>query len=250
MDSSNAFKDFLDVVSDEDSDDDMHLANRIPEVAQESFQWSHRPFLWNIRRRVELQEVVDAFDLKDLGNIQLPLQMKLCDIKFAVTIADPMQPDFPIVACSPGFSDLTGYMLPEIVGRNCRFLLDGVPRSQINEEARFHMWAFCDAVKNGANYDGRSEVLPSGVRPCGGSLAAGEMICVQTNARKNGDLFRNMFFVKHVGIDDQSYIVGLQTEMPEDCEEEDELQHLQAYCDLARERVASSMKLLENLFCD
>lgn len=37
-------------------------------------------------------------------------------------ISDPTLPDNPIVYCSQGFLDLTGYKLSEVLGRNCRFL--------------------------------------------------------------------------------------------------------------------------------
>jgi PAS domain S-box-containing protein len=37
-------------------------------------------------------------------------------------ISDPTLPDNPIVYCSQGFLDLTGYKLAEVLGRNCRFL--------------------------------------------------------------------------------------------------------------------------------
>lgn len=39
-----------------------------------------------------------------------------------VTIADATQPDMPLVYANPAFSDVTGYLSEEIVGRNCRFL--------------------------------------------------------------------------------------------------------------------------------
>lgn len=37
-------------------------------------------------------------------------------------ISDPSLPDNPIVYCSQGFLDLTGYKLDQVLGRNCRFL--------------------------------------------------------------------------------------------------------------------------------
>lgn len=40
----------------------------------------------------------------------------------ASVISNPRLPDNPIVASNQAFSDLTGYKVEEIVGRNCRFL--------------------------------------------------------------------------------------------------------------------------------
>lgn len=42
------------------------------------------------------------------------------------------------------------------------------------------------------------------------------MICVQTNARKSGELFRNMFYLKQVELDEAQYILGLQCGLPEE----------------------------------
>ena len=39
-----------------------------------------------------------------------------------VMMADPRQPDCPIVYASPSFEPMTGYQVSEIVGRNCRLL--------------------------------------------------------------------------------------------------------------------------------
>ncbi|WP_238602802.1 hybrid sensor histidine kinase/response regulator [Fimbriiglobus ruber] len=39
-----------------------------------------------------------------------------------ILITDPKQPDNPIVYASPGFVQMTGYKVGEVLGRNCRFL--------------------------------------------------------------------------------------------------------------------------------
>ena len=56
----------------------------------------------------------------------------LLGLTFSLTIADPRLPDCPLIGCSAGFATLCGYEMEEIVGRNCRFLLDPVPVEQIN----------------------------------------------------------------------------------------------------------------------
>ncbi len=40
----------------------------------------------------------------------------------AAVISDPRLPDNPIIECNQAFTELTGYLRDEIVGRNCRFL--------------------------------------------------------------------------------------------------------------------------------
>ncbi len=42
--------------------------------------------------------------------------------RMAMALADPNQPDCPLVYVNPAFADLTGYTAEEVVGRNCRFL--------------------------------------------------------------------------------------------------------------------------------
>ncbi len=42
--------------------------------------------------------------------------------RMAMVVADPNQPDCPVVFCNRAFLDLTGYTEAEVIGRNCRFL--------------------------------------------------------------------------------------------------------------------------------
>merc|ERR1719353_1628301 len=199
-------------------------------------EWSHGPLRWTVRCSVVLQEAVNMFNMPELN-----------DLKFSVTVADPRQADFPLVACSSGFSDLTGYHLQEIVGRNCRFLLNGVPQSYINEQTRFRSRDFCTAVSQGTEYDSCNEVLPQGVGPCGHGLPKGELICVQINATKTGELFRNMFYMKQVWLDDKPFILGLQAGIPEEYEDETEVQELQRKCQLAWKRLGEHMSTMEEV---
>ncbi|WP_348612291.1 PAS domain-containing protein [Halobaculum rarum] len=42
-----------------------------------------------------------------------------------ITISDPSQEDNPIIYANEGFTQVTGYPTPELIGRNCRFLQGG-----------------------------------------------------------------------------------------------------------------------------
>eukprot|EP00440_Ansanella_granifera_P029596 gb/GFBE01032148.1/.p1 GENE.gb/GFBE01032148.1/~~gb/GFBE01032148.1/.p1 ORF type:complete len:103 (+),score=18.67 gb/GFBE01032148.1/:1-309(+) len=51
------------------------------------------------------------------------------------------------------------------------------------------------------------------------SMNRGETLCVQVNAKKTGELFRNMFYMRQVDLDDERYIIGLQARLPDDFED-------------------------------
>lgn len=197
---------------------------------------SHGPLHWNTRCSAELQAVVDSFCVEDLYNLG-----------FSVTVADPSQPDCPLVACSMGFTELTGYAVNEIVGRNCRFLLNGVPSNLIDDETRVKCRSFCVSVAQGEEYSGSTEQLPAGMQKPWVDLPRGEMICVQTNARKSGELFRNMFYLKQVELDENRFILGLQAGLPEDFEHDLGISDLEKKCQLAFSKLEENMTMIEQV---
>jgi PAS domain S-box-containing protein len=59
-------------------------------------------------------------DLSDLGrNIFFAA---VSTTRMPMTVSDPNQPDNPIIFANQAFCEMTGYAVPELVGRNCRFL--------------------------------------------------------------------------------------------------------------------------------
>lgn len=134
-------------------------------------------------------------------------------LKFSFTIADPLLPDCPLIGCSTGFSELCGYESKDIVGRNCRFLVDPVPREQTDQSVRSLARQFSTAVGEGRTFrlpeSERKPYMPE-CRPSDDGI-----FLMQLNARKDGSLFRNMFYLKSIDLDDHPYIIGLQTEVPE-----------------------------------
>lgn len=138
-------------------------------------------------------------------------------LTFSLTIADPRLPDCPLIGCSAGFATLCGYEMEEIVGRNCRFLLDPVPPDQINVKMRAHTKQFCQSVGLREAYRIPREDLEEWM-PVG--RAGDELFCYQVNARKDGSLFNNLFYLKVFDLsavlgEEVPYIVALQTELPE-----------------------------------
>eukprot|EP00440_Ansanella_granifera_P011193 gb/GFBE01012143.1/.p1 GENE.gb/GFBE01012143.1/~~gb/GFBE01012143.1/.p1 ORF type:complete len:260 (+),score=60.59 gb/GFBE01012143.1/:1-780(+) len=237
------FVDLLDAVEDDDEgDEELGTVSELPNFPpgkepplsrQES---SHGPLHWNTRCSTELQRVIDTFCIEELY-----------ELGFSVTVADPSKPDCPLIACSAGFTELTGYSVQEIVGRNCRFLLNGVPSNLIDESTRFKCRAFCMSSSQGEEYTGDSEQLPEGLQKPWVELPKGEMICVQTNARKSGELFRNMFYLKQVELDEYQYILGLQAGLPEEFELDQKIGDLEKKCQIAFSRLEENMTLIEQV---
>lgn len=60
----------------------------------------------------------------------------LASLQEGITISDPRTPDNPVVYANDSFLRLTGYVLDEVVGRNCRFLQG--PDTDPQAVARIH----------------------------------------------------------------------------------------------------------------
>jgi len=117
-------------------------------------------------------------------------------LPFSVSVAVPFIKDTPLVGISSGFTKLTGYTTEEIVGRNCRFMLQGVPKEDISEEVRQSARRYCRAAHL------RNLTTMS------------HNFLLQRNARKNGELFWNLFMLSLVpGPNKRNYIVALQLDL-------------------------------------
>lgn len=124
------------------------------------------------------------------------LSADLFGLPFSVSVAVPFIDDTPLVAISSGFSKLTGYAKEDILGQNCRFLLKGVPPEEVNDETRQSARRYCKAA-NLRNLNTMSHNF-----------------LLQRNARKNGELFWNLFMLSLVpGPNKKKYIIGLQLDL-------------------------------------
>jgi hypothetical protein len=110
---------------------------------------------------------------------------------------------------------MCGYEHQEVVGQNCRFLVDPVPADQLDPYARKHAKEFCKAAMLGCNYkiplSERKPWTPKGD-------TGGEVLLMQKNARKDGSLFNNLFYMQvlELGVefgDEVPYIIAFQTEL-------------------------------------
>mmetsp|Transcript_15425 Transcript_15425/g.29095 ORF Transcript_15425/g.29095 Transcript_15425/m.29095 type:complete len:240 (+) Transcript_15425:110-829(+) len=165
---------------------------------------------WTEDQAEILQEGVDRIFQGSKGD--------LCHLEFSFTMSDPGIEDCPMIGCSSGFMKMTEYGIDEIVGRNCRFLVDPVPLELIDQNVRRIARDFCEASRVNQPYE-----VPDALRepwmPHTHSDAG--VFCLQTNARKSGKLFKNLFHLKKIELNERPFLVGLQTELPEDLWEED-----------------------------
>jgi hypothetical protein len=182
---------------------------------------------WTKELANEIQEAVDRIFGED---------ETLANVGFSLTIADPMLDGCPLIGCSVGFTKLCGYELHEIVGRNCRFLVEPVPKEKQDKAMRDRAREFCEAVRDARHHSIR---LPP-LEPWMPSAVAGESFCFQMNARKDGSHFLNMFYMVAVEIDDQAYILGLQTELYKD-------KKLQDACVMACKLLKANMQEVDKI---
>mmetsp|Transcript_23427 Transcript_23427/g.51786 ORF Transcript_23427/g.51786 Transcript_23427/m.51786 type:complete len:223 (-) Transcript_23427:314-982(-) len=160
---------------------------------------------WSEEHGQILQDAVDKIFNKEVG---------IEGLEFSFTIADPMLEGCPLIGCSTGFGTLCGYQMHEIVGRNCRFLVEPVPDELVNDKVRRISREYCAAIVESRNYtipdEDREPWMPPDRHSDDG------IFCVQTNSRKDGTLFKNMFYLKKIDIGDHPYIIGLQSELADD----------------------------------
>lgn len=126
------------------------------------------------------------------------LSSSMFNMPFSVSVALPGITDTPLIGISDGFCRLSGYSRDEIVGQNCRFLLKGVPQDQISKDTRQEARRYCRAALLNLTSIAHSLLL-------------------QRNARKNGELFWNLFMLTMVpGPGKMNFIVGLQLDLGRD----------------------------------
>lgn len=131
-----------------------------------------------------------------LGDAIDSLSGSMFQLPFSVSIALPCITDTPLIGISDGFCHLSGYTREEIIGQNCRFLLKGVPEDEVNSDVRQEARRYCRA----AHLRNLTSMAHS--------------LLLQRNARKNGELFWNLFMLTLVpGPSDRTYVVGLQLDL-------------------------------------
>eukprot|EP00441_Pelagodinium_beii_P027837 CAMPEP_0197653946 /NCGR_PEP_ID=MMETSP1338-20131121/37871_1 /TAXON_ID=43686 ORGANISM="Pelagodinium beii, Strain RCC1491" /NCGR_SAMPLE_ID=MMETSP1338 /ASSEMBLY_ACC=CAM_ASM_000754 /LENGTH=188 /DNA_ID=CAMNT_0043229261 /DNA_START=30 /DNA_END=596 /DNA_ORIENTATION=- len=159
-------------------------------------------------------------------------------------MSDPNIEDCPMVGCSTGFMEMTGYTLNEIVGRNCRFLVDPVPKEYVDQTVRLIARDYCMAVCQGQHFQ-----VPDSHRQPWMPLTHSDdgIFCVQTNSRKSGELFKNLFHLKRIELDDRPYIIGLQSELQSELWDEGREEEAEKFCAAACQTLYANMVAAEKI---
>jgi PAS domain S-box-containing protein len=94
---------------------------------------SYRWLSWNCLVHMPCRRIYFvARDMTERKLTEMHLLLRNQAVEFSpsgVTIADALDPDYPLIYVNPAFLKTTGYRLEELLGRNCRFL-QGEDRDQ------------------------------------------------------------------------------------------------------------------------
>lgn len=83
---------------------------------------TYTPATDNGNERIIRGAINDITDRQERQQELQRLQQAIDDANVSITLADPSQPDEPIVYVNETFEEITGYPPEETLGRNCRFL--------------------------------------------------------------------------------------------------------------------------------
>ncbi len=138
----------------------------------------------------------------DAGPAGIPagLRQVLEDCANGATLADPAQPDHPLVYVNPAFERLSGYAQAEILGRNCRWL----------------------------HRQDRDQPALAEVRDAIGALRPATVVL--RNYRKDGGMFWNRLAIRPLLDRDgrPRYVLGVQRDLSAEPRAPDELEQLAA----------------------
>lgn len=133
---------------------------------------------------IDANAVISGTQKMDMNMVGKVVQSTIRHMTCCVCIADPSIEDCPLIGCSEGFEALTGYTRSEILGRNCRFLNEGV---EVRPDVR--------------------QMMKQSVQ------SRGEFIGVLPNRRKNGEIFRNLLHMTTIIVRGKRYVVGIQADV-------------------------------------
>eukprot|EP00930_Biecheleria_cincta_P033383 TRINITY_DN23123_c0_g1_i1.p1 TRINITY_DN23123_c0_g1~~TRINITY_DN23123_c0_g1_i1.p1 ORF type:complete len:571 (-),score=129.48 TRINITY_DN23123_c0_g1_i1:226-1938(-) len=197
---------FCDMLEFVDSDDSSGNVEKHEAIDSESLQsaWSSEDDEQRLKR-TSLQESAAAFAC---------LAPRL--LSSSMFIAEPRNPEFPLLWSSKSFQHLTG--LGEVLlGRDLRSLINGMSAESVSSlQIQVEWREFCEACMDGRYYknsasgvailDADTPVIP---------LPEGELAFIQNLRSASGELLNCFISCKQVDLDGTMYVVGLLSKVPE-----------------------------------
>jgi len=116
----------------------------------------------------------------------------LDELTDAALLVDALCHDFPIVGAADGFCEIFGRQRRELLGVNCRVLLQGVPEVAVSKSARKNISNFCSMCR----VIGLKEIAHTSA--------------VQPNSHGNGKHFVNFFMLGLCTVHRHPFILGVQ----------------------------------------
>lgn len=142
-------------------------------------------------------------------------QAVVSDCHFCVTVADPRDRDFPLIAVSDQFEAMTGFSKAELIGKNCRVLNQGCEVDPID---LISLRAAC--------------------------MTGSSFTAVLNNRRKSGEVFLNLLDLRGLTVaqnpmtgEELWFLVGIQadvTNLTQDETDEINKEHVQQLQDITR----------------
>jgi len=157
-------------------------------------------------------------------SVKRAIQAVLDDVKFCVTIADPLADDCPLIAVSDEFEHITGFQREEVLGKNCRFLNNGCQLDPVD------LVRLRSCIKTGACFTS-----------------------VLTNRRKSGELFLNLLDLRGLTVarnpateKELWFLVGIQADVSDVASDlmEANLEEVHALASHVRNKLAAELSAM------
>jgi len=161
----------------------------------------------------------------DEESIRNAIGSAVADSQFCASVADPRQPDVPLIAVSSKFETITGYGRDEVLGKNCRFL-----NKNCNPDFE-DLIRLRSACESGSSFTG-----------------------VLINQKKSGELFLNLLDLRGLNVarnprtgEDLWFLIGIQadiTEVDVPTSREDQLAEMHMVANSIRNRLTDQLSAL------
>jgi len=214
MNQERQFKDFFVQVSGDSALSGASTTHTLEELSSREFFSNHCSNIDALASRVIDEE-----------SIRNAISSAVADSGFCASVADPRQPDVPLIAVSSKFERITGYCMDEVLGKNCRFL-----NKNCNPDFE-DLIRLRSACESGSSFTG-----------------------VLINQKKSGELFLNLLDLRGLNVarnprtgEDLWFLIGIQadiTDVDVPTTREDQLAEMHMVANSIRSRLTDQLSAL------